>query len=127
YGQGRKPSTRGDVYSFGIMLLEMFTGRSPTHEGFNGGISLVKWVESVYPSDILQVLDPQLQMLHQTSSPIIMNGVTRTSSNFEDKIIEHGFFISTIGVGLSCAVDAPEMRITVREALQRLKKIRDNL
>ncbi|KAI3909890.1 hypothetical protein MKW98_012944 [Papaver atlanticum] len=110
------------------MLLEMFTGRSPTHEGFNGGISLVKWVESVYPNDILQVLDPQLQMLHQTSLPIIMNGInTRTSSKFEDKKIEHGFFISTIRVGLSCAVDAPEMRITIREALQRLKKIRDNL
>ncbi|XP_026434169.1 probable LRR receptor-like serine/threonine-protein kinase At3g47570 [Papaver somniferum] len=130
YGQGLKPSTRGDVYSFGIMLLEMFTGRSPTHEGFNGGISLVKWVESVYPNDILQVLDPQLQMLHQTSEPslpIIMNGITGSSCHFEDKQIEHGFFISTIGVGLSCALDAPEMRITIREALQRLKKIRDSL
>ncbi|XP_026446668.1 LRR receptor-like serine/threonine-protein kinase EFR [Papaver somniferum] len=130
YGQGRKPSTRGDVYSFGIMLLEMFTGRSPTHEGFNGGISLVKWVESGYPNDILQVLDPQLQMLHQTSEPslpIIMNGITGSSCSFEDKQIEHGFFISTVGVGLSCAVDAPEMRITIREALQRLKEIRDTL
>ncbi|KAI3935887.1 hypothetical protein MKX01_004614 [Papaver californicum] len=130
YGQGRKPSTRGDVYSYGIMLLEMFTGRSPTHEGFNGGISLVKWVESVYRNDILQVLDPQLQMLHQTSVPslpILTSGVTGSSCNFEDMQIEHGFFISTIGVGLSCAVDAPEMRITIREALQRLKKIRDTL
>ncbi|GAA0163438.1 hypothetical protein LIER_19304 [Lithospermum erythrorhizon] len=36
YGLGQKPSTAGDVYSFGIMLLEVFTGRSPTHESFVG-------------------------------------------------------------------------------------------
>ncbi|CAD6239762.1 unnamed protein product [Miscanthus lutarioriparius] len=35
YGEGSFVSTQGDVYSLGILLLEMFTGRSPTDQMFN--------------------------------------------------------------------------------------------
>ena len=40
YGLGSKPSTSGDVYSFGILLLEMLVGKKPTDEMFKEGLSL---------------------------------------------------------------------------------------
>ena len=36
YGLGGGVSTKGNVYSFGIIVLEMFTRRKPTQEMFNG-------------------------------------------------------------------------------------------
>ncbi|KAK9081946.1 hypothetical protein Syun_030928 [Stephania yunnanensis] len=40
YGVGVKPSTQGDMYSYGVLLLEMFTGRRPTNEEFEDGPDL---------------------------------------------------------------------------------------
>ncbi|AES72591.2 LRR receptor-like kinase family protein, putative [Medicago truncatula] len=44
YGLGGKASTSGDVYSFGILLLEMFIARKPTDEIFKEGLSMKKFV-----------------------------------------------------------------------------------
>ncbi|EOA12000.1 hypothetical protein CARUB_v10012699mg, partial [Capsella rubella] len=47
YGMGGQPSIHGDVYSFGILLLEMFTGKKPTDEAFAGDYNLHSYTKSV--------------------------------------------------------------------------------
>ncbi|KAK9229859.1 hypothetical protein WN944_022825 [Citrus x changshan-huyou] len=40
YGSEGRVSTNGDVYSFGIMLMEIFTRKKPTDEIFSGEMTL---------------------------------------------------------------------------------------
>ncbi|MFQ6647189.1 hypothetical protein Gotur_020119, partial [Gossypium turneri] len=60
YGLGSELSTKGDVYSYGILLLEMFTGKRPTDEKFKEGLSLHNFVKSALPDRVIEILDPIL-------------------------------------------------------------------
>ncbi|PVH47691.1 hypothetical protein PAHAL_4G117300 [Panicum hallii] len=57
YGSGYGVSTDGDIYSYGMLLLEMLTGKKPT-DSFNlGETSLVNYVKMAYPNKLLEILD----------------------------------------------------------------------
>ncbi|BAF19871.2 Os06g0587500 [Oryza sativa Japonica Group] len=60
YGMSKDISTKGDVYSFGILLLEMVTGSSPIDEKFNGGTTLHEFVDAALSNSIHEVVDPTM-------------------------------------------------------------------
>lgn len=37
---------KSNIYSFGVVLLELLTGRYPTDDDFGNGLDLVGWVKS---------------------------------------------------------------------------------
>ncbi|KAL6504603.1 hypothetical protein OROHE_023361 [Orobanche hederae] len=119
YGYGGKPSAAGDVYSYGILLLELFTGRSPTHEIFTGGLSLKSWVQMHFPTNIDQVLD--FDLLQEMSNSCSDKGHSREPQNIRDRLI------TIFGVGLSCVAESPDARITIRYALSQLKNVEEML
>jgi serine/threonine protein kinase len=45
YGVGNEVSTHGDIYSYGILLLEMFTGRRPMDNELGESIGLREYVQ----------------------------------------------------------------------------------
>lgn len=45
YGLGNKVQILGDVYSYGVLLLEMFTGKRPTGGEFGEALGLHKHVQ----------------------------------------------------------------------------------
>ncbi|KAK8938406.1 putative leucine-rich repeat receptor-like serine/threonine-protein kinase [Platanthera zijinensis] len=63
---GSKASPQGDVYSYGILLLELFTGKRPTDEMFMDGLSLREYVERSYTDNLMEIMDPSLVKDAQT-------------------------------------------------------------
>ena len=53
-------STRGDIYSYGIMLLEMLTRKKPIDDMFVRELSLRQWVKASIPYKIMEVIDGNL-------------------------------------------------------------------
>jgi hypothetical protein len=48
------------VYSFGVVLLEIFTGKRPTDSLFCNGLNIVNFVERNFPDQILDTVDAYL-------------------------------------------------------------------
>ncbi|KAK9066036.1 hypothetical protein SSX86_015438 [Deinandra increscens subsp. villosa] len=112
YGYGSSTSTKGDVYSFGILVLEMMTRKRPTHNMFAQGLSLHKWVKSEYHRHTEHVVDSSLVRITREQSPDV-------KKMWEVAIWE------LLEMGILCTQDSPLNRPTMLDAaddLDRLKR-----
>ncbi|XP_038971205.1 receptor kinase-like protein Xa21 [Phoenix dactylifera] len=121
YGLGSQVSTQGDVYSYGILLLEMFTGRRPTDETFNESLDLHRFAEMAFPSQILNIVDPQL--IREEEYEIIDEIQQRWAE--QDRIQE--CLISVINIGLQCSSKLLKERMHTGDILKKMTAARQIL
>ncbi|KAF7044906.1 hypothetical protein CFC21_054069 [Triticum aestivum] len=112
YGIGNKISTAGDVYSYGIIILEMLTGKRPTDVLFNNGLSLQKFVGNAFPEKIREILDPNI---------------------IGDEVVDHGnhamvgmlsCIMQLVQLGLSCSTETPKDRPTMPDVYAEVSAIK---
>ncbi|XP_010909830.2 uncharacterized protein [Elaeis guineensis] len=118
YGLGSEISTGGDVYSYGILLLEMFTGKRPTGEIFNESLDLHQFVETAFPTQIMNIIDPRLIRKEEYES---INDIQQRSKR--SKILE--CLISVISIGLQCSNRLPQERMRTGDIVKNLTAARE--
>ncbi|XP_058111177.1 putative receptor-like protein kinase At3g47110 [Magnolia sinica] len=100
YAMGSKASTQGDVYSYGILLLEMITGKGPTDDMFKDNLSLHLFAKLALPEQVMEIVDPQL--------PVEEAEVTQHNENHVNRRNRmHGCLISMVKIGVLCSVESP--------------------
>ncbi|RHN41177.1 putative protein kinase RLK-Pelle-LRR-XII-1 family [Medicago truncatula] len=107
YGSKGIVSVKGDVYNYGIMLMEIFTRRKPIDDMFVAELSLKTWISRSLPNSIMEVMDSNL--------------VQRTGDQIDD-ILTH--MSSIFSLALNCCEDSPEARINMADVIATLIKIK---
>ncbi|XP_075648387.1 LRR receptor-like serine/threonine-protein kinase EFR [Castanea sativa] len=106
YGMGCDTSTKGDVYSYGIIILEMFLGKQPTDKMFKDGLNLHNYAKMAVaqPERLVQIVDPFLR---------------------RDVEEMHKYLVPKLQLGLACSVQSPKERMNMEEVTRKLHLIKN--
>ena len=99
----RRVSQKADVYSFGVLVLELLTGKPPTHALLNEeGVDLPRWVQSIVKEEwTSEVFD--LELLRY--------------QNVEEEMVQ------MLQLAIDCAAQYPDKRPTMREVTCRIEEL----
>lgn len=97
---GGQISTKGDVYSYGVLLLEMFTGKCPSNEKFKDGMSLHKHVATEFPHGVDEILDPVM----------LRNDLDGGNSE-----VKKSCALQMLKLGLLCSMPSPRDRLGMEQ------------
>ncbi|PWA37929.1 cGMP-dependent kinase [Artemisia annua] len=112
YGIGSEMTSCGDVYSFGILLLEVMTGKKPTDDMFIEDLSLHKFAYMALPDHVIDVID---------NDAIVLQSTEANAKKVEECLA------ATIKIGVSCSADSPPQRLNIEIVVNELQHILDVL
>lgn len=111
-------STHGDIYSYGILVLETITGRRPTDSAFRQGLSLREYVDLALQDRIVDAVDTPLSL------DLLNELRTVGGSAYKRKI---DCVVSLLRLGMSCTQESPSSRMSTGDIIKELLAIKDSL
>ncbi|KAF5472284.1 hypothetical protein F2P56_009017 [Juglans regia] len=106
YGLEGVVSTRGDVYSYGILLMETFTRKKPTDDMFIGEMTLKHWVDESLLTSILNITDANL-LRNEKKHAAMVDCIS-----------------SVMRLALDCCAESPLQRIDIKHVSTTLNKVK---
>ncbi|KAM3212262.1 hypothetical protein ACQJBY_065376 [Aegilops geniculata] len=122
YGFGSKISTEGDVFSYGVIILEMLTGKRPTDEMFKDGLTLYKFVENSFPQKIEEILDPRVVPGYRDEGEDAGGDLDRETH----PMVAMNCIIKLIELGLLCSAETPKDRPTIQHIYNEVITIKES-
>ena len=136
---GGAASKCGDMYSYGVLLLEMFTGRRPTDDMFKDGLNLHNYIKMALQEQVMQIVDQTLLATGEAEETGAANveeegeGVdeieveqytinTRSLLPGSDKLQK--CIIAVLKIGLACSAESPKERMGINDVLRELHHIK---
>ena len=120
YDLGSEASTCGDVYSYGILMLEMFTGKRPIDVMFQDGLNLHAFAKAALANQVKKIIDPFL--VREVEEFQINRNIRSTNKrNIEE------FLVSIIEIGVICSSESPMHRMNIADVLTTLQGIKKKL
>lgn len=113
---GRRASTQGDVFSIGILLLEIITGRRPTDVLFQQESSLHEWVKSHYPNRLEPIVE---QAVDRYAPPTL---IPKHYNKVWDSVI-----LELIELGLMCTQYNPSARPSMQDVAHEMGRLKGYL
>ncbi|XP_052181113.1 putative receptor-like protein kinase At3g47110 [Diospyros lotus] len=126
YGLGSEVSRDGDVYSFGILLLEMMTGKRPTETMFEASLNLHTFARMAIPDHVMDIVDPKL--LYNDEEEVVAltsNKKMRSTTRPRNGSYENDCLIRMIKIGVACSVESPQERLDISSVVHKLNITRD--
>ncbi|GKV33880.1 hypothetical protein SLEP1_g42326 [Rubroshorea leprosula] len=115
-----KISKLGDVYSFGILLLEMITGKAPTDSMFKDNFTIHQLVKTKLPERVTDIIDPSLLQEVQEAENSKARNMGKGVGVLES-------LLAVAEVGVVCSMESPSERMEMKEVAAKLYAIRDKL
>ncbi|KAM3697870.1 hypothetical protein ACB098_06G145900 [Castanea mollissima] len=139
YGMGGEASIEADVYSYGILILEMFLGKQPTDDMFKDGLNLHNFAKMALPDKLVQIVDPILLPREVDEAPMAIvaareyNNGNEIQADVEAQGIPnfcqmdpnvHKCLVSILETGLACSMESPKDRMKMKEVTRELHLIK---
>ncbi|XP_043694516.1 probable LRR receptor-like serine/threonine-protein kinase At3g47570 [Telopea speciosissima] len=115
YGMGGRATIQGDVFSYGILLLEMLTGKRPTDQMFTNDLNPHNFAKAALPVHVMQILDPTLLPKEEQNEEIEDDAINRTEgpNRRMDKLQD--CITSIIEIALQCSMESPRERMSMND------------
>lgn len=107
YGYTMNITEKSDVYSYGVVLLEILSGRSAVENRVREGSHIVEWVKKKMGSfePAITILDTKLQGL-------------------PDQMVQE--MLQTLGIAMFCVNSSPSERPTMKEVVALLMEVKSS-
>ena len=124
---GGMVSKEGDVYSFGILMLELFSRKRPTDKMFENGLNLHEFVKNALPERLDEIVDPTLLPGETEAAAEIFEEINKSGCLSGTCANEKECLVAVLKVGIACSTEMPKERMSMGDVAKELNLIKSNL